>query len=76
MEIYLVITEDRHCDVDVEPFYNSDKAVTRAREIAQESTTRTEDYQESSMDDWLFYATYSCEGDSVHVVSVEMQDSP
>ena len=74
MKIYLVNTEDRHADTTVEPFYNADKAVAEAKRLAKEYCRWDEDYEESYIDGWLFYANYSCEGDCVRVVEAEMAD--
>lgn len=71
MKVYLVIIEDRHADVEVRPFYDADKAVAKARELAKEYD-RFGDYEESQIADWLFYASYSCEGDCVRVVEAEI----
>lgn len=77
MKIYIVIISDRHSDTEVRPFYNPNEAVTAARDLAKSYCRYKEDYEEEQLGrdiGWLFYATYSCEGDHVHVVTAEMQD--
>ena len=75
--IYIVIIEDRHTDVKVKPFYDKERAINHARELAKGYCDYEEDYEEHDYgkdDGWLFYAQYSCESDSVRVVEVEMED--
>lgn len=67
MKVYLVITQDRHVDVDVEVYDNKDVAIKRGKELAKKYCRNTKDYEESKVADWLFYAIYSCEGDYVSV---------
>ena len=66
--IYCVIINDRHADVDVQPYTNLEDAVDFARNTAKELCRFQEDYEETKIDGWCFHAQYSCEGDSVWVV--------
>ena len=75
MKIYIVIIEDRHTDPIACPFTDPDKAIAEARRIAKDYCEHEEDYEEFNYgrdEGWLFYAEYSCEGDSVHVVTTEL----
>lgn len=75
MNIYIVIVEDRHHDVEVLPFTNKDKAIAEARRIAKENCRHEESYEEHTyVKEWPFFATYSCEGDSVRVVVEELDE--
>jgi len=78
MKIYLVIDEDRHLDVGIELFYSKEMAVKRAKEIALNSCSHKEDYQEEICkgSEWIIDITYSCEGDHVHVEEAGMEDEP
>ncbi len=70
MKFYLVIDEDRHCDVGVEVYQSKFKAIDRAKEIALAgSRAYPKDYEEIECSgcDWIFDVTYSGEGDHVHV---------
>jgi hypothetical protein len=69
--LFAVIVEDRHCDVQVEVWDDEAAAVDRAKAIAREYC-RYDDYAEEQIADWVFYARYSCEDDSVRVVRVEL----
>jgi len=71
--LFAVIVEDRHCDVQVEVWDNKKAAVARAKSIAHEYCRYDDDYAEEQIADWIFYARYSCESDSVRVVQVELQ---
>ena len=70
--IYLVIVEDRHNDVMVYPFTSRLRAIEQARLTATARCRRSRDYSEKEVEDWLFYATYTVEGDSVRVVEAEL----
>ena len=76
--MYLVIDEDRHCDVGIEIYRSKQKAIARAREIATGSCSHQEDYKEikCSGSEWIIDITYSCEGDHVHVEEAEFEDLP
>lgn len=66
--MYLVVIEDRHCDVDVEPFEDKEKAISRAKFLAKKYCRYDEDFEENQYDGYLYYANYSCESDSVSVI--------
>jgi len=73
-KFYVVLTEDRHIDVQVDLFSEKDVAIDFARSEAKEYCKYPEDYQEEQEErypGWLFYAQYSCEG-SIRVIPVEL----
>lgn len=73
-EVYVVIIEDRHCDVIVEVWNDREAAISSARATAQEECRRYgEPYSEEAIDEWLYYCRFSSEGDSVHVVKTELK---
>ena len=75
MKIYIVIVEDRHSDVTAHPFTCPLVAVLEAKRMAMEYCRHKEDYKERDYgkdSGWLFYADYSCESDSVRVVTTEL----
>lgn len=75
MELYIVIIEDRHADTTAHPFTDKEKAIAEAKRVAKEYCRHPEDYQEHDYgrdDGWLFYADYSCESDSVRVITTEL----
>lgn len=74
-KLYIVVIEDRHSDVKLHPFTCPEKAVSEAKRVAKEYCRHEEDYGEHDFgkdDGWLFYANYSCEGDSVTVMTTEL----
>lgn len=79
--IFIVITEDRHSDVEVTPFAHEPDATDFAgREVAlcarHPETIQPEDYELNDAmvkDGWLWYCRYSTEGDSVRVVRRELR---
>lgn len=71
MDIYLVVLEDRHIDVQIEAYTNRDVAITRAQEIE-------EDYDLDGVDQYPYLgAEYnknlSCESDIVYVLKRELK---
>lgn len=77
-DVYVMITEDRHADVDVAVFTDPDMAVAKARAEVQEYLRRPEDLDETlnaamTADGWIYYGRYSVEGDSIRVVKREVR---
>jgi len=70
--IYLVIIEDRHCDVGVIPFYDKEDAIVYARKEARQYCRHIDDLDETlspfaAKAGYIYTATYSCEGDGIAV---------
>jgi hypothetical protein len=75
MKIYAVIIEDRHTGTTFKAFSQSEKAVAYAKEIAFDySRECPEDFEELKVTGLLYFATYSCEDDSVRVIEVELNE--
>ena len=75
VKLFMVIIEDRHTDVTVHPFSNEGVAIEEANRVAKELGREHDFYEEHDYgknDGWLYYANYSCEGDSVRVVEAEL----
>ena len=75
MKLYIVIIEDRHSDTTTYPFTCPLIAVLEANRVAKEYCRYDGDYKERDYgkdSGWLFYANYSCEGDSVRVITTEL----
>ena len=70
MEIYVVLIEDRHCDVTVELYANRDVALGRAMDIALDRAYTSDDIRVAEVKGWEYYVEYSCESDSVRVEKV------
>jgi hypothetical protein len=73
-EIYVVLIEDRHCDVGVELLATKDYAISRARKLAAEYGN-PEDIKETTVDG-LPYIVYSIEGDSITVLKKNVKENP
>jgi len=73
MKIYIVLVEDRHDDVRIIPFSDKGIAITHARTLAKKYNHDPEDYEEEDIEGWLFFARYTCEGDSIRVIEAELQ---
>jgi hypothetical protein len=71
MTIFVVIIEDRHSDVEVLAYTGRDDAIKMARKTAKKYCCFEDSYEEDESAEH-FYATYSCEGDSVRVEEVEL----
>jgi hypothetical protein len=73
MTIYLSMIKDRHTDPEAFPFSTAEKAIEFARAKAKEYALSPEDFEEhQTPQGWLYYATYSCESDSVWVLEKEL----
>lgn len=71
--LYAVIWEDRHVDVAVHLFSDKDAAIVWAKKQSEESNIN--DWQDDENEcpaDWLAYFCYSCEGDHLRVIEVEV----
>lgn len=71
MDIYLLIIEDRHVDVEVHPFVSEYWArIAAAKYLAE--CGNPEDWDEEltplmQADGWIYTCTYSVEGDSLRI---------
>lgn len=73
MKIYNVIWQDRHTDTTATPFLNLEDAIVWARRKAVESCRYKEDFVEYPPPSrWLYYVSYSCEGDSLWITEHEI----
>jgi hypothetical protein len=80
--VWIVITEDRHADVEADPFSTEQAAVDYAREAAAENAgvhlevTEAQISQRARDDGWVLVLEYGSEGDCVRVVRREMDATP
>lgn len=77
-DIYLVIVNDRHADIEVTPFTMKDTAIAFAEEQAEANALDHDDWDRELTDGmiadgWVWYCNYSCEGDDVAVVRRELR---
>lgn len=73
-EIYIVMINDRHHEPEAVAHRDKDKAIKDAKEIAESYCSHKEDFEEHQSEDWLYHATYSCEGDCVWVVKTKLEE--
>ncbi len=78
MDIWIVVTEDRHADVEVTPFAYEDSAVSFAeREVIANAMDLEDTDREVTArmraDGCVWYYRYSVEGDYVAVVRRELR---
>jgi len=74
MEIYNIIIEDRHTDVEVRSFIDRKKAIKTAKKIAKSLNRNIEDLEKKIIKGYEFHMTYSCENDSVSVVKTVLEE--
>jgi hypothetical protein len=76
VNVYVVVINDRHADLDVEVYTKPEIAIERARSWAKQAINPDypEDYQEQTIPGWLFYAKYSPEDDYVRVHECELKE--
>ena len=68
MNTWIVILNDRHADIEAFAFDNPNNAVNYAKELVKRYGRFPEDIQEREYRIYLYYCTYSCEGDYVAVL--------
>lgn len=74
MKIYLIIIEDRHCDIVILPRRNKEQAIQEARHIAKrEAECHHYLIDETNPSTFLYYAIYSLENDCVYVVESDLK---
>ena len=75
-DIWIVITEDRHADVEVTPFTDEAAAIAFAESEVPEDDegSEREDLTDGMRrDGWVWYRGYGTEGDCVRVVRRELR---
>jgi hypothetical protein len=73
VSVYVLMICDRHSDPEPMVFTTAAAAIDKARETAREYARSPGDVEESEIDGWLYYASYSPESDRVWVVACEVQ---
>lgn len=81
MDIYIVLTEDRHADADARPFTTKEGAVKAAESEVASLIRHPDDLDEDARelndamarDGWVWYCRYGVEGDSVRVLRRELK---
>lgn len=68
MEIWIVLVEDRHSDVDAVPFSSEERAAGYARSQVDAGDLPAELNDAMRRDGWVLYIPYGTEGDYVRVV--------
>jgi hypothetical protein len=77
-DVWVVIVEDRHDDVDARPFTTEKAAVAECRRVAEASVHGDCEIEEDELnksalvDGWVLSLTYCTEGDSVRAVKRRM----
>lgn len=72
MKVYAAIVEDRHVDTEVALFTDKFLAIDHARNAAKDLDHSGDQFDEIEMPGWVYYATFSCEGDFVRVEELEL----
>lgn len=74
-DVWIVLIEDRHADVEARPYSTEDAALAAAREAVDGARDVDCDAQlttASRRDGWVLYLPYGSEGDCVRVVKRQM----
>ena len=72
MDVWIVLVEDRHTDVDAVPFSTEERAVEYARKQAPDDATSGPLNDAMRRDGWVFYLPYGSEGDCIRVIKRTM----
>jgi len=82
-DVWIVLVEERHADVEALPFSTEDGAMAAARGAAMENAVHGDvgwDAGELNdamrRDGWVLYLPYGTEGDCVRVVKRRMNEVP
>ena len=75
MDVWIVLIEDRHADVEALPYSTEAAAFAAAREAAPDDAQDGTLSDGMRRDGWVLYLPYGPEGDSVRVVKRSM-DGP
>ena len=81
MDIWIVLIEDRHTDVDPRPFTSEEQAIGFAREQAAANARHPEHIRDEELtpgaieDGWVLDIGYSVESDHVRVVKRTMDNT-
>ena len=67
-DIWIVLIEDRHADVDALPFSSEEAAFAAARDAVPDDAVPGELNEGMRRDGWVLYLPYGPEGDCVRVV--------
>ena len=76
MEVWIVLIEDRHSDVEALPFSSEELAVTAARSAAPDDALDAVLTTGMRRDGWVLYIPYGPEGDCIRVVKRTMDEVP
>ena len=75
MDVFIVLCDDRHCDMDTTVFATEEDAISSAKlmlkcyvdELPEEYRGEIEE-ERTNKPDWLYYARWNEEGESIRVV--------
>lgn len=73
VQLYNLIVEDCHYNVEVRSFRDREKAIEIAKEISHERNKHPEYLKEDIIEGYEFHITYSCEDDCVSVVKTLLE---
>ncbi len=72
MKVYVAMIADRHADVEAHVFTSDRAAIAYAKQCVAAYARHPESVEEQEVAGWLYYASYSPEGDAVWVVEREV----
>ena len=71
-DVWVVLIEDRHSDVDALPFSTEEAAAAKARDSVPEDAEEGQLTDGMRKSGWVLYLPYGSEGDCVRVVKRTM----
>lgn len=69
--MYLIVNESRKKGIQHELYDDKQTAINRAKAIAKALCNDPECYEEEAYKEYEFFATYSCEEESIYVEEIE-----
>jgi hypothetical protein len=74
-DVWVVMIEDRHSDVDALPFSTEEAAVAKARDSVPDDAEEEQLTTAARRDGWVLFLSYGTEGDCVRVIKRAMDGS-
>lgn len=76
MKLYVAMIRERHSDTEAYVFSTPEAAVNYARSMVEAYARDPESVEERDIKGWLYYASFSGEGDAVWVLERTLDEAP
>ncbi len=73
--IFIVVIDDRHVDITIEPWLDRGEAIERCNALARANASHGSDWEVADVASFEFLVRYSCEGDRAFVKRTPLRGS-